>query len=128
MHKNDPRDEKLNVRRFIRFVIPVVFNKLTRVEFMYLSNTTLFDGRGIYSIYYIRYNYVFRHLTMAIFRLYMKYLVNSYTGLLWAVYSGTVQEVRWARDLLCVMEVGGCGCAHLTSCTVPLYTAHNSSV
>jgi len=29
-------------------------NKL--VECMYLSNTTLFDGRGISSIYYIRYN------------------------------------------------------------------------
>jgi len=27
---------------------------------------------------------------MAIFRLYMKYLVSSYTGLLWAVYSGEV--------------------------------------
>jgi len=39
----------------------------------------------------------------------MKYLVSSYTGLLWAVYSGTVQEVRWARDLVCVMEVGRCG-------------------
>ena len=49
---------------------------------MYLSNTTLSDGRDIYSIYYIRYNYMFRHLTMAIFRLYMKYLVSSYTGLI----------------------------------------------
>jgi len=49
---------------------------------MYLFNTTLFDGRGVYSIYFIRYNYIFRHLTMAIFRLYMKYLVTSYTGLI----------------------------------------------
>ena len=48
-------------------------------ECMYLSNTALFDGRGISSIYYIRYSYMFRRLTMAIFRLYMKYLVNSYT-------------------------------------------------
>jgi len=55
---------------------------LTRVQCMYLSNTTLFDGRVIYSIYYIRYNYMFRHLTVAIFRLYMKYLVRSYTGLI----------------------------------------------
>jgi len=39
---------------------------------MYLSNTTLFDARGISSIYCIRYNYMFRRLTMAIFRLYMK--------------------------------------------------------
>ena len=58
----------------IRFVIPVVFNKLIRVECMYLSNTTLFDGTGIYSIYYIRYNHMFRRLTVAIFRLYTKYL------------------------------------------------------
>ena len=54
---------------------------LTRVEHMYLSNTTLFDGRYIYSIYYKRYNYMFRRLTMAIFRLYMKYFVSSYTRL-----------------------------------------------
>ena len=33
---------------------------------------------------------MFRRLTMAIFRLYMKYLVSSYTGLIWAVYSGEV--------------------------------------
>ena len=47
--------------------------KLIKVQCMYLSTTTLFDGRGIASIYYIRYNYMFRRLTMAIFRLYMKY-------------------------------------------------------
>jgi len=46
----------------IRFVIPAVINNVTRVECMYLSNTTLFHGRGIYSIYYIRYNYMFRRL------------------------------------------------------------------
>ena len=65
----------------ISFVIPVVFNKLIRVQCMYLSNTTLFDGKGISSIYYIRYNYMFRRLKMAIFRLYMKYLISSYTRL-----------------------------------------------
>ena len=54
---------------------------LIRVECMYLSNTALFDCRGVSSIYYIRYNYMFRHLTMAIFRFYMKYLVSSYTRL-----------------------------------------------
>jgi len=63
----------------------------------------------MYSIYYIRYNYMFWHLTMTIFRLYVKYFVSSYTGLLWAIYSGTVQEVRWARDLVCVVEAGRCG-------------------
>ena len=36
---------------------------------MYLSNTALFDGRYMYRIYYINNNYMFRHLTMAIFRL-----------------------------------------------------------
>jgi len=35
---------------------------------MYLSNTTLFDGRDMYRIYYIK-NYMFRHLTIANFRL-----------------------------------------------------------
>jgi len=62
----------------IRFVITVVFNKRIRVECMYLSNTTLFDGRNMYRIYYIRYSYMFRRLTMARYRLYMKYLVSSY--------------------------------------------------
>jgi len=56
-------------------------------------------------MYYIRYNYMFRRLTMAIFRLYTKYLVSSYTRLIWVVYIGTVQEVRWARDLVCVMDL-----------------------
>jgi len=36
----------------IRFVIPVVFNKLIRVECMFLSNITLFDGRGIYRVFH----------------------------------------------------------------------------
>ena len=66
----------------LRFIIPVVFNKLTRLECMYLSNTTLFDGGDISSIYYIRYNYMFRCLAMANFRLYRKYLVSSYTRLI----------------------------------------------
>jgi len=33
---------------------------------MYLSNTALFDGRYMYRICYIRYNYMFRRLTVAI--------------------------------------------------------------
>jgi len=55
---------------------------LTRLECMHLSNTTLFDGRFMYRIYNIKYNYMFRRLTMAIFRLYIKYLVGSYTRLI----------------------------------------------
>jgi len=68
---------------------------------MYLSNTTLFDGRDISSIYYIRYNYMFRHLTMAIFRLYMKYFVRTFTGLIWAVYSGEVGGEVGTRSRVC---------------------------
>ena len=54
-----------------------VFNfkpRQTRLECMNLSNTTLFDGKDMYRIYYIQKNYMFRHLTMAIFRLRMKKL------------------------------------------------------
>jgi len=58
------------------------------VQFMYWSRTTVFDGSGIYGIYCIRYSYIFRRLTMAIFRLYMKYLVSSYTRLILVVYNG----------------------------------------
>jgi len=58
---------------------PRCVHKLTRVECMYLYNTS-FNGRGIYSIYYIRY--MFWHLTMALFRLYMKYLLSSYMRLI----------------------------------------------
>jgi len=75
---------------------------------MYWSDRTVFDGTGIYSIYYTRY-YMFRRLTMAIFRL--KYLVSSYKRLLWAVYSG---------------EVGG-DIVSTSPPTSPLYTAHNKS-
>ena len=49
---------------------------------MYLSNTILFDGRGMYRTYYIKYNYMFRRLTVAIFRLYMKCLESRYTRLI----------------------------------------------
>ena len=55
---------------------------LTTLERMYLPNTTLFNGRGMYRIYYIKYNYMFQRLTMAIFMLYMKCLESSYTRLI----------------------------------------------
>ena len=58
---------------------PRCVHKLTRLERMYLSNTTLFDGIDMYRIYCIKYSYMFRRLTPAIFRLYMKCLVSSYT-------------------------------------------------
>ena len=68
---------------------------------MYFSNTTLFDGAGIYSIYNIRYNYMFRRLTMVIFRLYMKYLLSNYTRLIWVVYSEKVGGEVSKRSRMC---------------------------
>jgi len=56
---------------FIRFVIPVVFNKLIRVECMFLSNNLFCLMVDVYLHYYLRYNYMFWLLTIAIFRLYM---------------------------------------------------------
>ena len=44
----------------------------------------------IYRVYYIKMNYMFLPLTMAIFRLRLKNLVSSYTRLMLAVYSGEV--------------------------------------
>jgi hypothetical protein len=67
-----------------------------------LSNTTLFDGRDMYRIYYIKNNYVFRHLTMAIFRLRNEInLVSNYTGLMWVVYSGEVRGEVGTRSRMC---------------------------
>jgi len=71
---------------------------------MCLSNKTLFDGKDISSIYYIRYNYMFRRLTMAIFGMYIKYLVSSYTRLIWAVYSGEVGVEVGTRYRMCHRE------------------------
>jgi len=63
--------------------------------------TAVPDGRGIYSIYYIRCNYMFRYLTMAIFRLYMKYLVSSYTWLMGCIqWYSTGSEVG-TRSHMC---------------------------
>ena len=68
---------------------------------MYLSNTTLYDGRYMYRIYYIE-NYMFRRLTMAIFRLRNeKNLVSSYTCLMWAVYCGEVRGEVGTRSRMC---------------------------
>jgi len=44
---------------------------------------------------------MFRRLTMAICRLYMKYLVSSYTRLIWAVYSGEVGGEVDTRSRMC---------------------------
>jgi len=44
---------------------------------------------------------MFRRLTMAIFRLYMKDLVSSYTRLTWVVYSGEVGGEVGTRFHMC---------------------------
>ena len=45
---------------------------------------------------------MFRRLTMAIFRLYMKYLVSSYTRPIWVLYSGEVGVEVGTRPRMCV--------------------------
>jgi len=52
----------------------------------------------MYRIYYIKNNYMFRHFTLAFFRLRNeKKLVSSYTRLMWVVYSGEVRGEVGAR-------------------------------
>jgi len=51
---------------------------------------------------------MFRCLIMAIFRLYMKYLLSSYTKHTRAVYMGR-EGVKWAGDLVYVGKFGRCG-------------------
>ena len=54
--------------KIIRFVIPVVF--IIKLDWgVRTSLTELYDGRDMYRIYYLKNNYMFRHLTLAIFRL-----------------------------------------------------------
>ena len=64
-------------QRFLSVCYPV-----SNVECVYSSDTTILIG------IIERYNYMFRCLVMAIFRLYMKYLLSSYTKHTWAVYMG----------------------------------------
>ena len=62
-------------------------------------------------IYYTKNNYMFRHFTLAIFKLRNeKNLVSCYTGLMWVVYRGEVRgEVGTRSRMLCRM--GGVGSA-----------------
>jgi len=53
-----------------------------------LSNTTLFDGRDMHRIYCIKNNYMFRHLTMAIFGLRNEKLIKQ-------LYSTYVGSIEW---------------------------------
>ena len=52
---------------------------------------------------------MFRRLIMAIFRLYMKHLVSSYTKHMYGLLIWSREGVRGARDLVSVLKVGWCG-------------------
>jgi len=62
---------------------------------------------------------MFRRFIMAIFRLYMKYLLTSYIKHTWAVCTGR-EGVKWARALVSVREFGRCG-LHEGSMLLPSY-------
>ena len=83
----------------IRFVIPVVF--IIKLDWsVCICITQLYGGRDMYRIYYIKHTYMFRPFTLAIFRLRNdRYLVSSYTRLMWVVYSG---EVRGEVGIYCI--------------------------
>ena len=71
-----------------------------------LSNTTIW-WRYIY-IYYLLHrknNYMFRRLIMAIFRLYIKHLVSSYTKHVYGLLIWGEEGVKWARDLVSALKV-----------------------
>ena len=70
---------------------------------MYLSNTTLFDGRDMYIVYYIENSYMFRNFTLTIFRLRneKKNLLSSYTRLMRVLYSGAVRGEVGTRSGMC---------------------------
>jgi len=61
-------DKNITFLWVIRFVIPVVF--IMKLDWSPCTCLTqLYDGRDMYRIYYIKNNYMFRHFTLAIFRL-----------------------------------------------------------
>jgi len=56
----------------------------------------------MYRIYYIKNNYMFRHFTLAIFRLRNeRNLVSSYIRLLCVVHSGEVRGEVGTRSCMC---------------------------
>jgi len=78
---------------------------LTRVECMYLSNTTLFSSRDIYSIYYIRYNYMFWRLYSAhlqvVHEILSKQLYETYIGCIqWGGRSRGGHEISCHRGCM----------------------------
>jgi hypothetical protein len=63
---------------------------------------------------------MFRRLVMAIFRLYMKHIVISYTKQIYGLLIWGTEGVKWARDLVSVLKVGWCG-LHGESMLLPSY-------
>ena len=55
---------------------------------VYTCLTQLYDGRNMYIIYYIKNNYTFRHVTLAIFRLRNEKLSKQ-------LYSNCVYCIQW---------------------------------
>jgi len=81
-------------------VCPDVSSPHNRIGAYLLSNTTIW-WIDIY-IYYIDNNYMFRHFSLAIFRLNnCKNLVSSYTRLAYIVYSGEVRGEVGTRSRMC---------------------------
>jgi hypothetical protein len=87
----------------VPYFTPSFFFKQNQCDmYIYRKNTTIFIS-SIMGIYYIRHNYTFRPLMLAIFRLYVD-LPSSYTtdktyvGCFLGVGKGFV----WDRDLVCV--------------------------
>ena len=62
---------------------------------------------------------MFRRLIMAIFRLYIKYLLSSYTKI-YELFIWDREGVKWVRDLVSVRKVGLCG-LHEGSVLLPSY-------
>jgi len=72
--------------------------------FIYRQNTTIFISSKL-AVHYIRHNYMFRPLMLAIFRLYMD-LSSNYTTYVGCFLGCGERGILWDRDLVCVS--GGC--------------------
>ena len=61
-------------------------------------------------------NYMFRRLIMAIFRLYTKHLVSSYTKHVYRLLIWGREGVKWARNLASALRIDGVGCIEGPCC------------
>ena len=79
---------------------------LTQLYLMVEIYIYIYRERERERIYYIKINYMFRLLTMAIFRLRLKKkLVSSYARLMWAVYSGEVRGEVGTRSCNLILKM-----------------------